>query len=128
MLVAIIGYIQFLLCKKCIDNGFEIINIISTKIIFIKNIKINDVESSLLLFLSSSLIILDIATGKPKDARLINKIKVGSIIIYTPNASVLRYLVNIILYSIPSILVKIPPIINIIVDLINFSFILYFIT
>ena len=77
----------------------------------------------LLLFLPS-LISLDIATGRPREHNVINKLKVGNISEYIPIPLVDMALVKAILIIIPSILVIIPPIINIIVDLIKLLFII----
>ena len=97
----------------------RIIKKISTSII----IGIREKISVLLLTLSSAITLL-MATGRDKVQRVIKRLKVGSINIYIPIPSVPIILVAMILIIIPNNLVNPPPIIRIIVDLINFSFIL----
>lgn len=76
----------------------------------------------LLLFLFS-LISLDIDIGNEKVDRVINKLNVGKINIYSPIPLVVIALVRNILITILNILVNRPPIRRIIVDLINLLFI-----
>lgn len=76
----------------------------------------------LLLFLFS-LISLDIDIGNEKVDRVINKLNVGKINIYSPIPLVVIALVRNILITILNILVNKPPIRRIIVDLINLLFI-----
>lgn len=76
----------------------------------------------LLLFLFS-LISLDIDIGNEKVDRVIKRLNVGKINIYSPIPLVVIALVRNILITILNILVNKPPIRRIIVDLINLLFI-----
>ena len=76
----------------------------------------------LLLFLFS-LISLDIDIGNEKVDRVIKRLNVGKISIYSPIPLVVIALVRNILITILNILVNKPPIRRIIVDLINLLFI-----
>ena len=76
----------------------------------------------LLLFLFS-LISLDIDIGNEKVDRVIKRLNVGRINIYSPIPLVVIALVRNILITILNILVNRPPIRRIIVDLINLLFI-----
>lgn len=76
----------------------------------------------LLLFLFS-LISLDIDIGNEKVDRVIKRLNVGKINIYSPIPLVVIALVRNILITILNILVNRPPIRRIIVDLINLLFI-----
>lgn len=78
--------------------------------------------TSFLLLCDSSATSFDIATGKPSCDNVTNKVKVGNISMYRPMPFIPIILVVKILINIPNIFVIAPPIINIIVDLINFSF------
>ena len=77
-----------------------------------------------LLRLFSSLTNLDIATGSPKEQRVINRLKVGSIKEYNPIPLTEIILVNIIFINIPNILEINPPNISMIVDLTKLFFII----
>lgn len=101
-----------------------IIKIITIIFIIINNGKME--KNSFLLFLVFSDISLDSAKGKPKLLKLIKSVNVGRINMYIPKPFVPIILAIIILIIIPSILVINPPINKIIVDLINFSFMLNF--
>ena len=74
--------------------------------------------------LFSSLTNLDIATGSPKEQRVINKLNVGSIKEYNPIPLTDIILVSIIFINIPNILEINPPNISIIVDLTKLFFII----
>lgn len=76
-----------------------------------------------LLFLVFSETSFDIAIGSDRVAMVMKRVYVGIISMYSPIPSTPIILVVIILIIIPSIFVINPPIIRIIVDFINFSFI-----
>ena len=96
---------------------------INTKAMFIINSIIKEEKNKFLLFFLSSAINLDIAVGIPNWPSPINNEKVGRIIIYNPKTSLPSILPITIFINIPSIFVAKPPANNIIVDLINLSFI-----
>ena len=102
----------------------KIINIDKNKFIN-KVIGIID-KYSFLLFLLFRATNLDNAIGKPIWAIFINNIIEGRINMYNDSPSIPRLLVIIIFIIIPSIFVIKPPISRIVVDMINFFFILIF--
>lgn len=79
-----------------------------------------------LLLVLCSLTNLEMATGRPRDDNVINKLNVGNIREYIPIPSVEIALVRAIFIIIPNTLVIRPPNINIIVDLIKLFFILIY--
>ena len=98
----------------------------SNKKIIIIKFKIRDIgiteKTRFLLFLFSSATSLLMATGKPRLAIAINKVKVGEINIYRPVPSVPRSLAKTIFINILIILVINPPIVKIKTDFINVFF------
>lgn len=96
------------------------------KIIFtIRAIGITEAKSCL-LFLVSSAINFDKAIGRPNCEIPINNEKVGRINMYRPRPVGPIFLEITIFISMPRSLVMRPPIVKMIVDLINFSFIILF--
>lgn len=120
--IDIIPYLTSLLCSKLL--------LIKSLPIIRMNISINvtpkaigsDEKTRFLLFLVSSATNLLIATGKPNCDIEISKLNVGIISMYVPIPIVPKFLVIVILITIPSNLVITPPRSNIIVDLMNLFF------
>lgn len=80
-------------------------------------------KTTFLLLFFFSLTSLEIAMGSPREHRVINRLKVGSIREYKPIPSVDMALVRAIFIIIPNTLVIRPPNIKIMVDFINLFFI-----
>ena len=111
--------------RRLIDRNFDdVIRIVITMMLII--IVIGRVENNrfLLLYFSSDTS-LDIAIGILKLVIVIASEKVGRIRVYKLTPSMPIVLVIIIFINRPNNLVMKPPIIRIIVDVINFSFIVY---